>query len=128
MKIIEYLSSGKIIGVISAPDGYESLYTDPEPLKLFVYDDTLDVGSQTHYLDESLNVQERIAQPTTLTGLELTSVPVPSTLTVSGRFQAEATVTDSTVTLDIAVPGTYSVAITADDPKYLPWQQKVVVP
>lgn len=53
-------------------------------------------------------VLDRPENPTTLSGLTLSNVPVPSTIKISGQFYE---VTESIVELEFNLPGTYKVTV-----------------
>ena len=65
---------------------------------------------------------ERPAQATALSGSTLTGLPVPSTLWINSTDYA---VTGSIVTLDIPLPGTYSIRV--ESFPYLDWTGSVTV-
>lgn len=64
------------------------------------------------------SVQPKIDNPATLSGMTLSNLPLPCTVTMRGPTSAEAYVEQDGLTLDADVPGRYRVTVVADHPKY----------
>lgn len=112
-----FTESGRIGAVHYGPD-FDTLYRQLDT------DQDLVAGEfdgNTYYV---LNGEptERPKQATTLTGLQLTYLPTPSTLRINSTAYP---VTDSTVDLEFPLPGTYHLRVEAFP--YLDWTAEVTV-
>lgn len=66
--------------------------------------------AETHHVKDGA-VQVRNPNPTTISGMQLSSVPNPSTVTIAGGNPT--TVTDGEVELSFTQPGTYDVKVSS---------------
>jgi hypothetical protein len=95
--------NGKIIGQLTATDSSLQI-TKESPFHAWVDDLWF---AQTHYIPSG-EVTLRPENPATLTGLELTNLPVPCVVKIGTQSYP---CTESTATLSFNQPGTYKVTI-----------------
>lgn len=117
---IKHSETGAILTVVNADKIFSDKYEG------FIWVDCVDtdgtqIDSTTHYVLDG-ELIKRHAQATTLTGLWLTNLPIPSTLYIDGTAYL---VDQFTVELDFPLPGTYSLRVEAFP--YLDWTAEVTV-
>lgn len=75
--------------------------------------------SQTQYVNLSdKSIQPKIDNPVTLSGITLSNLPLPCTVTMRGPITAKAYVEQDDLTLEADLPGRYVIKVVADHPKY----------
>lgn len=99
-------SSGKIIQWGSMPYSMLALQVPPTGGSIVEGEGT----STTHYVSNGA-ITSRPANPSTISGMTISNVPSPSTVTISGVNPQ--TVTDGVVDLSFTQPGTYTVVVAA---------------
>jgi hypothetical protein len=99
-------STGLITMIGSVPAFMISAQTTPTGGSLVL-------GAANLTTDYVLNgvITPRPANPTTISGMQLSSIPNPSTVTIAG--ESPTTVTDGEVELSFTQPGTYDVQVSS---------------
>lgn len=99
-------AKGDIVHTGSVP----AFMVDSQPLEA---GQSIVVGKGQHGVHYALNgaVVPRPANPSTLSGMKISNVPNPSTVTIDG--ENPTTVTDGEVDLSFTQPGTYKIVVSS---------------
>jgi len=108
-------NTGKVAKKCTAPDD-ESAALQCGERETYI---KTDLNDKDHYVNLTTGqVEEKIENPSVLSGLNLTSLLVPCTVSMRGPTKGEVYVEQGDLTLDADVPGSYRVTVVADDPRY----------
>ena len=108
MIVTTYDSTGKIMGLINSDPVTIGHTQNNLPDQTFIEGDYLADRATKYVLDGS--IADRPANPSILTGFDLTSLPVPCDIHVN---QSVYPCTDGYATLSFSLPGTYRVIVKA---------------